>query len=196
MDYSNRDYLDKNGGGVKDIWHPEPPLDGILETENVTVGVTGSMNAGWTLDFSAADGCFYVQVSAVAMDGDGKTWTASTFLTVTGETVTFGDDYARYKSDCDQKTWTALLAALSKLTPKVIRGHVAFGAPIEGLGERNSDASSPVSGVSPQQALTQFVSDTIRSRQAGALTTLVKTVGEFGNGVLTGLAQRVGGQQV
>ncbi len=177
------------------IWHPEPPLDGLLETENVIVEVTGSVDAGWTLNFSAADGCFYVQISAVATDGDGKIWTASTFLTVTGEVVTFGDDYTKYKADCDQRTWTELLAALSKLTPKVIRGHVAPGAPIEGLGERNNKAGSPVPGVSPQQALTQFVADTIRSRQAGALTTLVKTVGEFGNGVLGGLAKRVGGSK-
>lgn len=29
--------LDKNEGEVKDIWYPEPPLEGILETDNGTV---------------------------------------------------------------------------------------------------------------------------------------------------------------
>ncbi len=166
------------------VWHTEPPLDGVLATEDVAVAVAGNNDSGWTLNFSGDSGCFYVQVSAAAKDGDGNPYSASTFLIVTGEVVTFGADYQKYKADCDQKTWQALLNALSKLKPKVIRGRVAPGAPVEGEAQKNQQQENPAPNTSPQQAAAQLVMDQIRSRQAGALTTLRQAVHEFGGGVL------------
>jgi|SRR5579872_4056895 len=169
------------------IWDPEPPLDGILATKNVAVGISGNKDSGWVMRFSGADGCFYAQISVVATAGDGKIYSTSTFLTVIGKEIALDASYEKYKEDCDRKTSQALLASIAKLRPKVIRGRVQPGAPIEGQG------SSPQNGPAartPQQAAAQLVMTQIRSRQAGALTTLVQAVKLFGNGVIAALGVR------
>jgi hypothetical protein len=169
------------------IWHVEPPLAGTLETETITVGVTGSADGKWVLSFRGTDGCFYVQVSATAKDGDGNVWSASTFLTVTGEQVSFGQDYLNYKAACDALTTQAMIAALGRLKPHVIRGRVLPGAPVESAGQRRQSQGSPAANVAVQQAAAQLVMQQIQSRQPGALTTLRQAVNELGEGVLDGL---------
>jgi hypothetical protein len=169
------------------LWHVEPPLDGELKTDTITVAVAGSADSKWTLGFRGTDGCFYVQVSATAKDGDGKVWTASTFIVVTGEEVSFGQDYLNYKTACDALTSKAMIAALGRLKPKVIRGRVLPGAPVETAGQRRESQGSPAPNTTPQQAAAQLVTQQIQNRQAGALTTLRQAVDELGEGVLDSL---------
>jgi hypothetical protein len=170
-----------------DIWHVEPPLDGQLDRETITVGVAGGPDGKWTLTFDGTGGCFYVQVSATAQDGDGQVWTASTFLVVTGEEVSFGQDYQNYKSGCDALTSKALLAALGRLKPQVIRGRVPIGAPIENVGLQTQGQGELSPNMTTQQAAAQLVTQQIRSRLPVALTTLRNAVNELGAGVLDNL---------
>ncbi len=155
-----------------DIWHPAPPLDGQFERKNVLVQASGSSASGWRLTFSGADGCFYVQVTVTAEDGDGRTWTGSTFLTINGEAIFLGQDYQNYKAACDAKKSALLLAELGNLRQHVIVGHVAPGAPVEGQ-------LAVVSG-SIRQA--------IQARDRNAYTALYSAVRSLGPSVLRAFA--------
>ncbi len=148
------------------------------------------------MSFDGSDGCFYVQVSATAEDGDGQVWTASTFLVVTGEEVSFGQDYQNYKSTCDALTMKALIAILGSLRPQVIRGRVQPGAPIENVGLQRQIQGGLSPNITPQTAAAELVTQGIRSRQAGTLTILRKAVNELGVGVLDSLRDSSTQQEV
>ena len=155
-----------------DVWHPVPPLDGEFQNKVVLVQASGTPESGWTFRFSGADGCFYVQITAMAQDGNGESWTGQTFISLQGETVSFGQDYANYQAACEKKKLAVLLAALRRLHPYVIRGRVLPGAPVE----------------SSQAAVTAAIRNLIRAGDRNSFIALRAAVQQFGKGILQGFA--------
>jgi hypothetical protein len=108
----------------------------------------------------------------VAQDANGVTWNGSTFVKVTGEEVSFGQDYQDYQADCNKKKWARLLAELGSMKPYVAMGRVLPGEPVE----------------SRAKVVNEAIRQSIASGDPAAYTMLYAAVRRFGTGILNGFA--------
>lgn len=85
------------------VRHLEPPMDGMLAQDtDIAADITGDAEHGWTIRFRGEDGVFYVRFAMTLRDGDGKTWTGSTFTTIVGEQLVI-PGYPAYQAECQRK---------------------------------------------------------------------------------------------
>lgn len=89
------------------VWTPEPPMKGTVETRKFTIDVSRHGDDVFTLQVPAAAACLVISLSTQVMDGAGKVWKVWHKVDIQNETVSFGDDFQRFRSKCDsgRKEW-------------------------------------------------------------------------------------------
>ncbi|MGX7678351.1 hypothetical protein ACSMXN_05595 [Jatrophihabitans sp. DSM 45814] len=154
-------------------WTPIPLMYGQFQhSDTVIIAVTGQPDGSWQLTARSQDGNYYLQVSVEATDGDGNTYTTSTFFTVSGDEIEFDTDYLIWKQDCDRRYahwWSEMYHALP---PLVTSTPVAPGVAVE----------------NEQEAIAVLVAQAIRSRDPAAHAQLQAAVARYGQGIITTIA--------
>lgn len=82
-----------------DVWRPEPPLRGTIETQTFTIDVQQNGDT-WTLDVPADSHAIVVAFATHAVDATGMNWNLATIVDVPNETVTFGADFDDFTKHC------------------------------------------------------------------------------------------------
>lgn len=150
-----------------DVWHPAPPLAGEMRrVDAMHIGVNGDAQSGWVLAFDGEDGCFDVRVTVTVRAGDGQLFEGTTWFALSGESVTFGLDYARYQARCQKLFEHWIQAVLKSLHPRAGVRSVKPGPPRESI----------------EQLVAEIVRETVKSGNPSAYSLMQAATGRFGSG--------------
>ncbi len=82
------------------VWLPEPPFLGQTERRSFTLTVTAVDDNGFTIEVPPEAGSITLELSAHVIDALGVAWDDLHYVDVPNETVSFGDDFDEFATDC------------------------------------------------------------------------------------------------
>ncbi|MCI0432683.1 MAG: hypothetical protein L0271_03395 [Gemmatimonadetes bacterium] len=83
------------------VWRPEPPLGGKLESATFSIGVQRGEEDRFTLDVPPNAACVLIELKTKVVDAAGITWDLSRIIDVPNETVTFGPEFEEFARQCE-----------------------------------------------------------------------------------------------
>jgi hypothetical protein len=83
-----------------DVWRPEPPLGGTIQSQTFTIDVQRSDDNVFTLDVPSDAFCILIELQTKVVDASGDVWDLAAQIDVMNQTVVFGNDFDSFTSNC------------------------------------------------------------------------------------------------